>query len=808
MNSPPRIGSIFNRRSIGYPLVRLILVATLSGISLALIIDAVFMLNNQRTDIQRTLTAAANAAGTAASAAVVFHDVKAARGVLRMFDAYPEIKAAALYSNEGHLFASYGDGKLLPSDAPAIGLYASDIAPLSNTATLHLPIIVDDSPVGTVYLQARLDAFWHTYLTSVATTFFIGLSAAALALLLALRFLDRIILPVRQLAEAANDARLQQDFRPRVIPAGDNEIGDLVGNFNALLAEVDASRKSLQTYQDELERLVANRTDELSRANRELVVAKEVAEAATQAKSDFLANMSHEIRTPLNGLIGFLGLMGKTRIDEVQQDYLKICQTSSQTLLALINDILDLSKIEAGKLSIECLAFDLGYLIEQCILFYTPSAQSKGLRLILEIERDMPANLMGDPSRIRQILANLLGNAIKFTDSGAITVTVRHLDKGNRYGQVEICVADTGIGMAGEQMGQLFKPFSQGDASITRRYGGTGLGLAISQRLVEMMNGTIAIESAAGKGSRFTISLCLKEAGGDTALLSSGPLESLERENSTVQEEKQAPAALPAQLRILVADDNEINRKLNTILLHQWGIAVDEAADGVAAVEACRRQQYDLILMDVHMPAMDGVEATRRIRMLQAGGKLTPVVALTANALSGDRERYLAAGMDDYLEKPLTEEALRKTIEKWVPLTPVCAQGAGIKEEWNVEEGFPESPHSDLPIIDAGLGMERAGGCRQSWLTSLRMQLAELPSCLDALQAAYSATDLEKVMELAHRLRGGALYCGISALEIAALRLEVACRNRAPDIADKLTLLQQEAESLLTLESSGAIPEA
>ena len=554
-------------------------------------------------------------------------------------------------------------------------------------ATLHLPIIVDDSLVGTVYLRARLDAYWHTYLTSVATTFFVALSAAALALLLALRFLDRIILPVRQLAEAANDARLQQDFSPRVIPAGDNEIGDLVGNFNALLAEVEAGRKWQQTYQGKLERLVENRTDELSRANQELVVAKEVAEAATQAKSDFLANMSHEIRTPLNGLIGFLGLMGKTRIDEVQQDYLKICQTSSQTLLAIINDILDLSKIEAGKISIECLAFDLGYLIEQCILFYTPSAQSKGLRLILEIDRDMPANLMGDSSRIRQILANLLGNAIKFTDSGTITVTVRHLDNGNGFGQVEICVADTGIGMTGEQMGQLFQPFSQGDASITRRYGGTGLGLAISRRLVELMNGAIAAESAPGKGSRFTVSLCLKEAGGTA--LPSRPPDGLDLENPSLQEEKPAPATVSPQRHILVVDDNEINRKLSTILLHQWGIEVDEAADGAAAVEACGRQHYDLILMDVHMPEMDGIEATRRIRMLQAGGKLTPVVALTANALSGDRERYLAAGMDDYLEKPLTDEALRKTIEKWFPLTPPCAQAAGMKEAGTVEEGFP-----------------------------------------------------------------------------------------------------------------------
>ncbi|MDP2879436.1 MAG: ATP-binding protein, partial [Sulfuricella sp.] len=564
----------------------------------------------------------------------------------------------------------------------------------------------------------------------------------------------------------------------------------------------------LQSAYSKMQERIEERTRDLARLKEEAERAKASAELANQSKSQFLAHVSHEIRTPLNGLIGFLGLMGKTRIDEVQQDYLKICETSSQALLAIINDILDLSKIEAGKLSTECLAFDLGYLIEQCILFYTPSAQSKGLRLILEIDRDMPANLMGDPSRIRQILANLLGNAIKFTRSGAITVTVKHLDGGDGSAHIEIRVADTGIGMTDEQLGQLFQPFSQGDASITRRYGGTGLGLAISQRLVELMNGTIAVESAAGKGSRFAISLCLKEAGGGTTLLPSLSIESQVRENSALQEENPTQATLPTQLRILVVDDNEINRKLNAILLNLWGIAVDEAVDGVAAVEACGRQHYDLILMDVHMPAMDGIEATRRIRMLQKGGKATPVVALTANALSGDRERYLAAGMDDYLEKPLIEEALRKTIEKWVPLTPVCAQGAGKKEEWTVEENFPDSPHSDLPIIDAGLGMERAGGCRQSWLLSLRMQLAELPSCLDAFQAAFSVSDLEKVGELAHRLRGGALYCGVSALEIAALRLEVACRNRAPDIADKLTLLRQEAESLMALESSGAIPEA
>jgi len=651
--------------------------------------------------------------------------------------------------------------------------------------------------LGRVYVELSMVATQqrksHFIMISIAIGFF-GFFGT---LLLALRMSRDVTHPLSRLLDAV--VRMTHgNLDTRVTVDSGGELAELEQGFNAMAGELQSAHSNMQERIEE-------RTRDLAKLKEEAEQAKASAELANRAKSQFLAHVSHEIRTPLNGLIGFLGLMGKTRIDNIQRDYLNICETSSQTLLAIINDILDLSKIEAGKLSIECLAFDLGYLIEQCILFYSPSAQGKGLRLILEIDRGLPASLMGDPPRIRQILANLLGNAIKFTHSGAITVTVKHPDSGDGSAHVEICVADTGIGITDEQLGQLFQPFNQGDASITRRYGGTGLGLAISHRLVELMNGTIAVESAAGKGSRFTVSLCLKEAGEKTALLPSRPVESPERENSTVQEEKPAPAM---QLRFLAVDDNEINRKLNTILLHQWGIAVDEAADGVAAIEACSRQHYDLILMDVHMPAMDGIEATRRIRMLQEGGKTTPVVALTANALSGDRERYMAAGMDDYLEKPLTEETLRKTIEKWVPLKPITAQGVRKKEGWSVTEDFPTSPHSDLPIIDAGLGMERAGGCRQSWLTSLRMQLAELPSCLDAFQVAYSVSDLEKVGELAHRLRGGALYCGISALEIASLRLEVACRNRAPDIVDTLTLLQQEAESLLTLASSGAMPAA
>ncbi len=606
MNRQPRSGSIFDRRSIRYPLVRLIIVATFLAIGFALAADAFLTLNNVRNDIRRNLTAAANAAGTAASAAVAFNDARAAKVLLQMFDAYPEIEAAALYTNEGHRLAGYGDEGLLPLDVHAVVATELEIVPLADTAILHLPIVVDNSSVGTIYLRAQLGTYWRIYLTNIAITFIVALSAGALALIFAMRFLDRIILPVRQLAEAANEARLKQDFSPRAIPAGDDEIGDLVQNFNALMVEIDAGRRSIQTYQNELESLVTIRTEALSRANRELLAATKAAEAATKAKSQFLANMSHEIRTPMNAVIGMTQLALQAEMTPRLRNYLEKVDVAAGGLLDILNDVLDFSKIEAGKMEFEQIAFNLADDLERLSGVAKLRAQEKGVALLLDIGNDVPATLAGDPLRLGQVLGNLLNNAIKFTEKGRIALSVRCIANEGGSVRLRFAVSDTGIGMSDEQLSRLFSPFTQADSSTTRRYGGTGLGLSICKHLVEMMDGEIGVESQPGVGSTFSFSARFRVPA------SGSHHQALDKTQQLAALQNAKTALRGAHL--LLVEDNAVNRELVLEILDNAGIRADVACNGAEAVEMVGRTDYDAVLMDCQMPVMDGFEATQMIR--------------------------------------------------------------------------------------------------------------------------------------------------------------------------------------------------
>jgi signal transduction histidine kinase/DNA-binding response OmpR family regulator/HPt (histidine-containing phosphotransfer) domain-containing protein len=935
----------FARSSLYRKLTTMSLLST--GVALACVFVAftVASVVNGRDNEGRQLSSLAGVVAANSADALVFNNRSLARTLLASLEAKGEISQAALYDRKGKLFAAYSAPTHAGEEPPAM-LESTDENALAlangETARLWPPrmrlyrqVAGSQAQVGVLVIEVDLLPMWRAILRSSGVLGAAMCASLLVSLVLARRFTRSIAAPVTKLIQTAQEVSSSQNYTLRVPHERRDELGTLIDSFNTMLAQIEGRGAALSLHRDELERQVSVRTEQLERA-------KNAAEAASRAKSAFLATMSHEIRTPMNGVLGMTEMLLGTHLTEAQRNYTRLVKRSGEHLLVIINDILDFSKIEAGKLTIEYINFNLWDLLEDIHTVYTPQAQNKGIALDFDIANDIPVAICGDPNRLRQIMANLLGNAIKFTEQGRIEARVRVASEDSQAVMLRFEVHDTGIGISREARGRLFEAFSQADDSTTRKFGGTGLGLAISKQLVELMGGAIGVDNGAKQGSLFwfTVSFdkrrvdpdapggqqhllggmrvlvvdedettrialerhltewdaaCEGVAGAraaldrmatraragtpfDAAVLnmeltqSSGlllaatikadpltrptPIILLSPERLAADPVQRREAGVAYQLieparaadlfaclgtrprgvtapapqflpppraargegaarvrRVLLAEDNPVNVEVAKAMLESLGLQAQVARNGLQALEAARATRFEAVLMDCQMPVMDGFAATAAIRReeQEAGRARTlPIIAITANALQGDREACLAAGMDDYLSKPFTQAELAGVIGRWIALP--------LSSSVHHDELVPTLPPEAREVIQRDIinarALENIRALSQQGGDALvqkviQAYVGDAPQHLRTLRQAVGGQDADTIRRVAHSLKSASANVGAETLARLCKDLEQMGRNASvtgaatllTDMEEEFQAVRQSLNDLLVKET-------